>query len=896
MEDDSLANTLKIHRGRLDKVHGIVAQTKDLEIEIRQSLGEDISTQLITSNEEQSIRHVLEQKAVIAVIGERNSGKSSLINEILHHNVVPTSEMTCTSRVVRLKYSTDPYLCLLNVDGSEIPGSRKPLKGSKEDECKDRKKVRCLAALKGDDRENEDLVSQSVEVGLNHPLLQLGIEFVDSPGRNENKTLDVVVDRLVLERTAPIIIYVIDGNMCLRPSDRASIQFFKERCPGTKLFYICSKVDRDMTAWQLNDDSDESGEEIEEPPPSPKDLNKQERVLDELRFHCLLDEHTSLDRFHGISVKGMRAERKKGNVDNTFVEDFQKFRKKLASCLDAHLKTTLSSTIGSLMRCHGRCFYCFSQKQEQLEQEEEELAKVLKSARQSEEELYVELLRSVNSNKGKVQAIVTAVVHDVTADIGYEASHLKVERVAAYDHLLEHQDVQTKYPTDLPRDDQFYRLHALCNEIRNHIINTVFRRVERDVETLLEEEVAPLMWPKVIDTMEALDNETLKRDIESIYQFVGFDTDYREDTRKSLTDLMYALVRAVREDLNDELRRTYAILPMVDMAYGLYYQGNQQIPPMEDVAQTVVARLHSDSLADVIINACTNKMYANHEQFDKSIKHIEFFKQEMRINVKEQVGATTSMIISKLAQLEIQNHALKFDIIRGSLRKGEELFHGKHSRIYQYRTGWGLRNPKLFLVSVVKKRDEETWKRSIATLYYAFNCKRSPYLLGIHGWLLPTPDTLYIIMEKAATSLNKVKLETTQEKLKCVIDVATGIDCIHSSGFIFNNLEDKNILIMSDRRAVINTCKGRYEVLRGQAANIDIRQIGKLLLRLYGGNTSTAVTASARMNRPSSCGDDRVWRLIQRCSNIQVQITVKAIIYELQTMLQSLERSRSTKV
>ncbi|XP_077984556.1 dual serine/threonine and tyrosine protein kinase-like [Glandiceps talaboti] len=857
MEDKCLTNTLHVHRDRLERLHEIVERTKGLQEDIRTSLGEGISTQLITDREEQSIRQVLEQRTVIAVIGERNSGKSSFINEFLRQKVVPTSETPCTSRVVRLKYSEDPYLRLLNVDGTEIPGSRQPLKGSKESQLNYRREVRQFAALKGDDRENEDLVSQSVEVGLNHPLLQLGIEFVDSPGRNENKTLDVVVDRLVLEKTAPIVIYIIDGKYGLRPADRANIQFFKERCPGSKLFYICSKIDRDRRASYYDENSDENSDDSDDDEAPEPSITKEERVLKELHRWGFLDTKSmESDMFYGISVKGMRTERERGNVNNIYTDVFQKFTKKLARCLDAHLKTTLSSTIGSLMRCHGKCFYCFSQKQEQLEQEEEELAKALRSARQSEEELYQELLRSVNSNKGRVQAIVTAVVQDVSTNIEYDVQHLKLERVVPYDHLLQHRDVQTKYP-DLDLDEEFYKLHALCNEIRNHIINAVFRRVERDVANLLEEQVAP-SWFKVIDIMEALDNETLKRNIESIYQFVGYDSDYKKDARTSLTDLMYALIRAVREDLTEHLRSIYAILPMVDVAYELYYVGGRHIPPLKEAARVLVGRLHSNQLADVIINACNNKMHTCHEQFDNSIKHIEFFKQEMRINVKEQIGATTSMIISKLAQLEIRNHALKYEIIRGTIiKKGQKLFHGQHSEIYQLKMGWGIRHPESCVIRIEKKDDAGTWGTAITNLYYAYNCKQSPHLLRIHGWLLPKPDTLYVVMERAAKSLDKDKLATTQQKLQCVIDVAKGIDCIHSCGFIFNNLEDKNILIMSDNRAVINTCKGRYEVLRGQAAKIDIRQIGELLLRFYGGNIDNTTTGSLRVNRPSTCGNDR---------------------------------------
>ncbi|XP_070553793.1 dual serine/threonine and tyrosine protein kinase-like [Ptychodera flava] len=885
MEDDYLASALKTHEGRLRRIREIIRQTRKLETEIRRILGEDVSAQLLTAREEQEIRATLEKKTVIAVFGERNSGKSSLINELLGRRVVPASERACTSRVVRVAYSKLPYICLLDSDGREVAGSRRLLQLREEGEKSDRLEVRKLVVLKGDAREDVTLVSQTVEIGLDHPLLEYGMQFVDSPGRNENKTLDVVVDRLVLQRDAPILMYVIDGNMCLRPADRASIQFFKEQCPGAKLFFICSKVDVDRKA-QKHNVSDEESEDERNEPDGPIDSGKPRRVLEELRQHGLVDDSVLPDRFHGLSVKGVKEARKIGDFGNQFLQDFRKFRQKVSRCLDAHLKTTLSNTVSSLIRCHSRCFYCFSQKQEQLEQQDEEVKRVFAAARQYERSLYADLVRSINVHRESVGRIVRQVVDQVKIDVANEAEYVQLERVRAYDIFLSHPDVRTRYP-DLPWEDDFLRLHALCHELRNFIVNTVFRRVEREVENLLEAEVAPLMWPRVIDTMEALDNPTLRRHMESIYEFIGYESDYKENTSTALTNLLNSLVMAVRENLGSKLQHEYDLVPMVDTAFGLYDTYRGEIPPRYHIADTLSAKLDANNLAECIIQACEQKMYENHDLFDNSIKHLEFFKDELTINTREQFSAATTKILSKLAQLEIQNQALKFEIIRGTFQKGEVLSQGRRCTIYRFKTGWALRRAQNFVIRSITSDDKAIWEEAITSLYFAYNCKRSENLLAIYGWMLPKPDTLEIIVENAGTRLDNPDIDLSpKEKLGVALGVAKGIGTIHSNGFIFNNLKADTVLIKPTKRAVINTCKGKFEILRGQAANIDIQHIGELLLWLHGGRTAeNEATSSIRWSRPRDYVDDRLGGLIGRCLSRHKTITVDDIIQELQDMV-----------
>ena len=76
---------------------------------MRQDLSESIKADLITDAEKQRLSSYSAKKSTLLVVGQTNSGKSSFVNELLGGSFMPTSEVPCTSRIVRLKYSEENY-------------------------------------------------------------------------------------------------------------------------------------------------------------------------------------------------------------------------------------------------------------------------------------------------------------------------------------------------------------------------------------------------------------------------------------------------------------------------------------------------------------------------------------------------------------------------------------------------------------------------------------------------------------------------------------------------------------------------------------------------------------------------------------------------------------------
>ena len=162
----------------------------------------------IPFSKHEDVLRELQKSPSVFFIGERNCGKSSIVNEVLRQSSLPVHENPCTARIVRIKYAEQSYARVVGPDGREV--IRKSFQGKRLPEN--------LIVIKDEDRENEEALDATVEVGLNHSLLRSGIELIDSPGKSESEVLDRVLDDFLDKDTVPLFVYVINGDTRLTRS------------------------------------------------------------------------------------------------------------------------------------------------------------------------------------------------------------------------------------------------------------------------------------------------------------------------------------------------------------------------------------------------------------------------------------------------------------------------------------------------------------------------------------------------------------------------------------------------------------------------------------------------------------------------------------------------------
>ena len=158
----------------------------------------------------EEIEQVLKKRPSVVFIGNRNCGKSAVLNELLGGSYLPVHETPCTSRIVKISHSMgdDNTIRVVDKAREEV----QPMVTFTKRVPKE------YVVVCDDSREQSQQLMFIVEVALNHPFLKSGIELIDSPGRNENDALDDVVNEFFVKGTTPLVVYVIDGNEQLRQS------------------------------------------------------------------------------------------------------------------------------------------------------------------------------------------------------------------------------------------------------------------------------------------------------------------------------------------------------------------------------------------------------------------------------------------------------------------------------------------------------------------------------------------------------------------------------------------------------------------------------------------------------------------------------------------------------
>ena len=179
------------------------------EMKAQAKLSEDAITALSSSLNMEEIKQALNRRPSVVFIGNRNCGKSAILNELLGGSFLPVHETPCTSRIVRISNSmSENTVRVVDKAGEEV----QPLATFT------RRVPKEYVVVCDEGREQSEQLKCTVEITLNHPFLKSGIELIDSPGKNENDALDDVVETFFEKGTTPLVVYVIDGNEQLRSS------------------------------------------------------------------------------------------------------------------------------------------------------------------------------------------------------------------------------------------------------------------------------------------------------------------------------------------------------------------------------------------------------------------------------------------------------------------------------------------------------------------------------------------------------------------------------------------------------------------------------------------------------------------------------------------------------
>ncbi len=169
--------------------------------------------------------HKLEEDRFhLVVVGEFNHGKTTFVNALLGHDVLPTGVTPTTATIHHLKYADAPEATVAYVSGKR---ESIPFPDVKQ-------------FVVGGGRTTEEV--DFLEVGYPAPLLKERILLVDTPGVNDLSLQRADITYSYIPR-ADAVLFLLDAGQILKESERVFLEDKLLRASRDKIVFVITKWD-----------------------------------------------------------------------------------------------------------------------------------------------------------------------------------------------------------------------------------------------------------------------------------------------------------------------------------------------------------------------------------------------------------------------------------------------------------------------------------------------------------------------------------------------------------------------------------------------------------------------------------------------------------------------------
>jgi GTPase SAR1 family protein len=216
-----------------------------------EAAGEAASGKLGLERDIQSLTtasHQMEQGVFrLVVLGDMKRGKSTLINALLGEKVLPSDVNPCTALLTVLKYGRQKQVTVHFTDGRSPEVMDVPT-------FQNTYTIPAEEAKRLEDQQEMafPLVSHAV-VEYPLPLLEAGIEIIDTPGLNDTETRNQAVFEYLY--TCHAVLFVLNAAQPCTLDERRYLQnYLKDR--GLAMFFLINGWDRIRSSLVNPDDAD----------------------------------------------------------------------------------------------------------------------------------------------------------------------------------------------------------------------------------------------------------------------------------------------------------------------------------------------------------------------------------------------------------------------------------------------------------------------------------------------------------------------------------------------------------------------------------------------------------------------------------------------------------------
>ncbi|XP_068734340.1 dual serine/threonine and tyrosine protein kinase-like [Montipora capricornis] len=783
---------------------------KSINIEIE---AEDDNLKDIPFCQLEEVERELQKIPAVFFIGESNCGKSSIINELLRKSSLPVNQTPCTARIVRIKYSTKPYARLVGLDGK-----------IKEGYSPEKKKLEKLVVVSDEDRDSEDALNLTVEVGLDHQLLGSGIELIDSPGKSESDVLDKVLDEYLEKGTVPLFVYVINGCNNLRPADKQTLRFLKDKNPQSCIIYVCNKVDitEEARSHDYEDDDDDDDDDDDEEDDDDDSKSKEEKVFDQLTEEGLVsgDCWKSCPLFHAISAKLVRAERRNGNLTEA-TERFRRFESHLKLHLGDIVKTQTRKVVQKLMVLQESFVNVVQVQKTLVTKQAGTLPDILRKGYEIEAKMCGALsLLTFHSDqsKNKIAENVKRLKEEFMRDADeYKPARLRDLRREAQ-AMMKNDLAPLVNELPLPKNNDLL-LERFLLDMKGSILEKTCNSLAICVEEAMRELVKELTMA-VIDFNEDLAHPIISRILEESYdiQFLAV----KAETDELLKVVLNGLLDSIKEAASIALRKEISEPLSTMHSPGVSKKDVRDKATRRSIVQALLGTIDENRVAEAVHQACFCRLRAMHDLFDAAMNSFQTLQTSFaNCRIASQLERFRVDFTPRIRTLAVEGKALHDMQNRGPAELGPRIAKTRLGDIYDcVSEKWCRASPNgQCVVKVLEKRrlSEDIWNQTAVDLVNMMDMIQKlrgshRNLLRLFGWVFHEPGVLHVVMEKAKIGLIQALRNGLPEmiRMNIAVDVAEGLKAIHDVNYTYEDLKPGNVLLMHDGTAKINLAKPEF--------------------------------------------------------------------------------------
>ncbi|XP_077984561.1 dual serine/threonine and tyrosine protein kinase-like [Glandiceps talaboti] len=707
----------------------------------------------------------------ILVIGHNNSGKTSFINELLGYRALPTSDISTASRTVKLQHSETQYAQIVDSKSKKIRYCElSPSQTVPND----------FIVLPEEDGKVKHTERTSVEVGLDHQLLKSGLVLCDVPSFDKSNILDLVNHESV-QGVLPLVMYVIDGNYGVRLWDQDMLCSLYKLSPQLKIFYICSKVDIDRVAEEMDQPSEDEEEDDEDDITFSTDKMKRTyKALVAFGFFNDKEDMHSNTYFHGVSVREVATSRENGSKSGRYADDFDRIKRDYNQLAMELLKRRSYRVVLPLYNAQARCCKALLvpslQTRDVVESKSTQNLELLKYHVQAARRL-------VDSYTVDIEAAISAAIAVSMPQIITTAREMQFSPI----------EVRT-----------FVHKDEMMRQLEDQVRNMVTMKLTQKIKEKLTEAIN-------IDNLVAEISQTL-----NIVEPTGLQ-------HISIQPQFDGIQDKIRWQINNHIVSN-RLKNILKKASHLLSGTTVDAKWREDIAKEALHRIKPSDIREIVCN----ELYQKIDEFQEDVK--TFIQCVDDLAVISTVGCdATRSTPPKLRSLCLHHfrtdaliHSIQNRVVK--LNKTNDLFdEGERTRVF-YQTKWPLSEGPVGLR--IGKRTQNMSK-DVAVLLAIGRFDGSPPSASV----LPVLAMADVELDRnkcVATVVPRMDGDlwselqsgglaesfTIKERLQIACDIATTCKTLSATGFPVQDLRVTNILIKKSTqlrqwKGVINTLKPR---------------------------------------------------------------------------------------